>query len=64
MLNCAVRNTVRVHIKECISLSKIQHVSAGHRGSHQEVWIDLSIYFRVIPDGGGLQIHLGSLINK
>ena len=64
MLNCAVIYTVRVHIKECISLSKIQHVSAGHRGSHQEVWIDLSIYFHVIPDGGGLQIHLGSLINK
>jgi hypothetical protein len=47
-----------------VSLSKIQHVSAGHQGSHQEVWIDLAICFRVIPDGGHLQKHLGSLINK
>jgi len=62
--NCAIRNTVRVHVKECVSLSKIQLVSAGHQGSHQEVWIDLSVCFHVIRDGGGLQKHLGSLINK
>lgn len=57
MWNCATRNTVGVHIKERVSLSKKIHVLAGHhhQGSH-EIWIDLSLCFHVIPvDDGGLQ---------
>ena len=46
--NCAIRDTVRIHIKECVFIK------------------DPTCFSRPpgIPDGGGLQKHLGSLINK